>query len=703
MSLDKIARNRHGDEVLALFGDMAHRVTSDPWSVHALQSSYESLVAGDKENGSLITYSLLKPSIVEQFGSTIIASACFEDTMLSQLWKGQGVEMKPITGGIRNHLRYERHQNGDRIIIAYVGDEDWSKTQRDRKVEVDGSTVQVKQRLVGLIGDVMGDQPFAWMGNKDLPDDLFGHLPGAERLPNSPYGLNSFQHLHQVVVLSALNPPPTHFAFMETRGVNGEEVRTAHYRTAVYQAVMRISIRNPACDESKLVVVMDRATAYWLADLFPGAKVEALEGLGVALAKGKPGRPRVHQTSAERKRAYRERQKEAFYADLMAINGPGLEALSYRDFITKAMSQDEVVAESWDKNTLIKDIPSRTSGSSCLSMGTAFGSQYATAPLLHLDVEDDEDFIRLLGDLHQQKTTSKEDNVLLSPAHFDPDKPGTEKYRGLANITHVRGIWMDNDGGDLTHHEFARLFPSLRVVVWNTHSSTPAKPRWRAFIPTTYAMSVEVHRCIMKQIVQALRTAGYLSQKDLAKGTAKKAYLCHGFDTSKFNAASLFYGPCQAAHPNGSFFHDYQGGKRGPLDLCMWLDHCILDLRPEPELLPVPAAEPITSEPLPLEPQGKSAALLALSNALRAQKTQVQAKSQDAMVAKAEEDWRMTPKGHGHNGFFKLACALQRAGLEEWEIRAKLNENAGSGRSSSDRRKEVSGIMRSLKKVGRIG
>ncbi|WP_177202415.1 hypothetical protein, partial [Methylobacterium sp. ap11] len=40
----------------------------------------------------------------------------------------------------------------------------------------------------------------------------------------------------------------------------------------------------------------------------------------------------------------------------------------------------------------------------------------------------------------------------------------------------------------------------LRVVVWNTASATAEKPRWRAFVPTTHAMSMDVHALTLAQI-----------------------------------------------------------------------------------------------------------------------------------------------------------------------------------------------------------
>ncbi|MCW1841580.1 hypothetical protein [Prosthecomicrobium hirschii] len=697
--LDRIARNDHRDQVFGMFAGFAHRVLSEHWSVHALQSSYESLMRGEKANGRLTTYSLLRPSIFEPFAATIIASACMEDTMLYRLWTAQGVEMVPMTGPISKSLRYQKHENGDRIVIGYFSDEDWSKTQRDRMVEIDGETVCVRDRLVPLISEVMGGQVFAWMGNKDLPDDLFGHLKGAVRLPNSPHGLNDFQHLHQVAVLSALNPPPAHFSFMTANGISPEDLRTSHYRTAVYQAVMRISIRDPQNQDPKLVVVMDRATADWLADLFPGSQVMAVDGLGAVMRKGRPGRPRAHKDGADRVRAHRLRQRELWLAELAGINGSDVVPAGYGDFISSRDISD-ASQDSCNANTSIRTFRYN-------NFGTAFSNKHTSRPELALDLDDDEAFIDLLQSLHGEVAQSKEDNILLSPAHFDPDLPGTETSRGLANITHVRGIWMDNDGGDLTHKEFARLFPYLRIVVWNTYSSKPDLPRWRAFLPTSHAMSVAVHRCIMAQIEQVLRNAGYRSKSDIeklkAQGKSNKAWRCHGFDVSKFNSSSLFYAPCRAAHPEGSFFVDYADPKRSALDLHSWLENCILDLRPEPEPEPAkPVEPPATTTSVPSLHDTCSASLRAIADKLRETQARHDQQKREVRIARAIETWRLAPPGTGHDAFFRLAAALKRAGLKDNEIEWRLREEAYAGHSPKDRRNEIRGIMRSLNRVGRF-
>jgi hypothetical protein len=54
----------------------------------------------------------------------------------------------------------------------------------------------------------------------------------------------------------------------------------------------------------------------------------------------------------------------------------------------------------------------------------------------------------------------------------------------------------------------------------------------------------------------------------------------------------------------------------------------------------------------------------------------------------------------GHSGFFKLGAALRRAGLDEFEIRMKLQEEALYANSPKKRRSEINGILKSLRRSG---
>jgi hypothetical protein len=355
--------------------------------------------------------------------------------------------------------------------------------------------------------------------------------------------------------------------------------------------------------------------------------------------------------------------------------------------------------------------PEATSSS---TSGTAFTSIYDALPLAHVDYEDDDSFIAFLRDLHG-RVVAKENSGLFSPAHFDPAK-AAETSRGLDNITHVRGIWFDNDGGDLSPNVFADLFPYLRVVVWNTSSSTAEKPRWRAFIPTTCAMSMDVHRLLMTQFETVLNRAGYWSKKQLAKKPGIKSQRCHGFDESKFNAASLFYLPSQAKDPKDSFFRDCaeDDPKRGPLDVHQWIEHCILNLRPEPESMPV-VAEPVPASKSfvlfddideevvnqPVEDRHEDGRRLEkVRKELLVKEEERRAVRRDEKVAKAVADWRSTPAGMGHDAFFRLGRALTNAGLDECEIRAKLYEEVSFATSPKERRNEIKGILKKLRYSG---
>ncbi|WP_123834488.1 hypothetical protein [Methylobacterium currus] len=287
--------------------------------------------------------------------------------MFHRLFTARGIVFKPATSLARD-LRYHAHEHGERIAILYAGEEPWSKRYRDRKLN--GQDATVLDQIRAAVGDLVGDESFVWMGNTDLSDGFFAQT-GAARLPNTPHGLNGYQGYHNVVALSALNPPLAHFGFMEGRGINGEEMRTAHYRTAVYQAVMRCSIRNPDDATPKRVVVMDRDTAEWLADLFPGAKVEPLPGMGLVPRKGQPGRRRKHASNADRVQAHREQEKRKLLAHLDLINGTSLVTGRYPFFDQEVRAGMREVA---CNEKALKEGDIVTPQAAPQTCGTAFGS-----------------------------------------------------------------------------------------------------------------------------------------------------------------------------------------------------------------------------------------------------------------------------------------------------------------------------------------
>lgn len=690
--LQAMLANENGDEVWDRFKGFLGKLLSPHWRTYVLDNQFCDLTNGIGDRRSLWAFGVLSPSLVKGFKSATVMGACFTDSTLFHLWSAQHVEFRPHQRLSRN-LRYACHANGSLLTIRYAAEEDWSKTFRDKAFTMEtaseGQPRTVLDRVVQSIGTTFPETPFVWMGNKDLSDNLF--TGQALRLPNSPHGLNCFQNVHNVAVLSALNPPPAHFAFLESTGLNGTEVRRACYWQAVYQAVMRISVRNPGDQTRKTAIVMDRATADWLADLFPGCAVQPLDGWAAMPAKGKGGRPRKYLCDADRKAAYRDRIKDERATALALINGfpPRIGPLS-----SLAQNLHQQMSE-FGRG---RDQTLTTMGRTDLDAmaGTIFTSIFASTPFDFMPLDDADTVIEGLRHFHMNVFENKQDNALISPAIFDPNL-SDDTQRGLDNIRAVWGMWLDNDGGDLSPDEFARLFPRLRMAIFNSYSSTHDKPRWRVFIPTTLAMPVNVYRDVAGQIIDVVNKAGFWSAKQLADGRKRKSTQHHGFDMSKLVPSSLFYLPCQAKNPADSFFLDLNDQQRAPLDPYQWIMAVANRARPEPEIMPVTTAPeppvPANDDPIKLSP-----AMQALRDRLLAQKLAGSTKSLEERRDAAIDTWRNAAPGDGAIAFFKLSMALARLNLDLTEIATILRQETLHARHPDERRQQIKSLLKEIRK-----
>ncbi len=297
----------------------------------------------------------------------------------------------------------------------------------------------------------------------------------------------------------------------------------------------RISTRNPDDPHPKHIIVPDRGTAGFIHEQFPGCPVpEPLGGSVLGASKGKPGRQRAHTSNSEKPAAYRRRKREEREVAAAMVNGRladtlGLDQQSIADKL-------RTTAPEFLGATAL-DVPALSS--------TVYADIWAKEPLVHIDRTDVDEFIRHLGEMSQRTVEANEDSGLITPAVMDP-QASEQTSRGLANVRAVWGIWFDFDGGQMTPEALADLFPRYRIAAFNTHSSTPKAPRWRAFIPTDMAMTRDIHALVLGDLVRVMENAGWFSAEQVTKGR-KNARGIHGMDQSKFNAASMFYLPCRAA------------------------------------------------------------------------------------------------------------------------------------------------------------
>ena len=682
--LEQMARNKNCDQVWGIFQQFSNLLISPHWAAYVLDDQYTNLISGVGDRRKLLAFGHLRPSLLDGFATATVMGACFRQSVMYQLWSAAGVQFRPHKQ-ITRRLRYTEHSNGHLLTILFATEQDWSKNYRDKTL-TDG-VMTVQDRVVQRVAETFADVPFAWMGNKDVPDDIFKGR--GQRLPNSPFGLNCYQHLHHAAILSALNPPPAHFAFLDALGFDSREVKRAGYWQAVYQAVMRISPRNPDDMNPKTVIVMDRATAEWMAGMFPGCTVAPLGGLGDMPVKGKPGRTREHDCDADRKRASRDKFKIELQMALDLVAGGDRAARHCSPAVAELRQQMSEFGHG-------KDTTLSTMGRSDLDAtgGTIYSSIFSAQPMDFFPLDDVEQFIDGLRFFHAESYRSKEANGLLSPAIFDPSL-SDETKRGLANIRCVWGIWLDNDGGDLTHQEFARLFPRLRMVICNSYSSTPEKPRWRVFIPTTIAMPIAAYKAIGEQIMRTVKRAGYWSRQQLEADPRIKSRRTHGFDMGKLTPSSLFYLPCQSENPADSFFIDHDSASRQPLDPYQWAGYAANHHRQEPEPSARPAtpiAEPV-QQPMPPTVCPKLRLMREMIAAEEATKVQDDRAQRQAV---AIQTWRLAPVEAGHAAFFQLAVDLRSSGLNLAGIELTLWQEAGYARHPAERRREIRNIMRTL-------
>ena len=642
--LEKIASNPAKDEIFERFRETAQILVNSHWDSFVNTEQYEKLRVGKVERLSI--HSILRPSILEGFGSVTMASANFRDTLVYELWSHQGVQFDKDKGLIKS-LRFQEHQNGHLVSVKYLTDRSWSKKLQTRLCSSeDGSVLKA---LVQAVRNEFQDRPFLWQANKSVGDNLFDEH--AQRLPNVPHGLNDYSDYDRIAFLSALNPRSNHFRFLESRGVDGNDVRRAIYCSAVYQSVMRTSIRDPQSTTPKAVIVPDISAAQYLQEAFPGSQVEKLETELIDLENSsKRGRPRKYSSRSEQMREYRQRKNEsALKAALRLEKFPYVGQKSCCDEKGRSMIRDE------------KGIDITThfvTHHAC--HGTLYRDKKSKTPLGYLSGGNSELFLGLLKHLHTRTVESKEGNLLISPAIFDPNHPKAEgsTQRGLKNIVAMRHVWMDFEKGDLTPEVMAELFPHVRLIVFNTYNHTSENSRFRVVIPFDEPISADDYGTLYDNLIAKIEDAGY------SIGTANGGSRRSGLDVSKKSPTSLFYLPCQAKEPSDSFFADYNDDKRKILHPMTWVSNTVVHF---------PEVDTKGQPPLWREVD-------------------------ETAVAKATRMWRESRHypGQGNDRLFQYAVAMRSAGMSLKEIERKLRDEAKFGRSPQERRTQVPSIMRTL-------
>ena len=232
------------------------------------------------------------------------------------------------------------------------------------------------------------------------------------------------------------------------------------------------------------------------------------------------------------------------------------------------------------------------------------------------------------------------------------------------------GIVLDFENGELRPDELPNLFPGLWLAVFNSFNHTSDKPRFRALFPTSEILTPEVYGLMQDCLADKLEDAGYSVDRGGKgrKGARLSTSRPSGLDWSKSLPTSLFYLPCQAQTSRDSFFKEYGGDKRHPLQPSNWLQNMTFHLQPGIEVLGQPEISPAGVD--------------------------------QVLVQRAKDIWRGSKgqPGRGDEMFFNLAMSLRRAGMDFYQIESTLRSEADFGRTPKERLSQIPSIMSSLRR-----
>ncbi|AWN54622.1 DEAD/DEAH box helicase family protein [Methylobacterium sp. 17Sr1-1] len=151
--LTSLAENRNGDRVSKLFAKLARLILSDDYVSYVNLQQYNNLIKGKQEDGQLVIYNVMQPTIFAGFKSLAILGARLEETALFKKWSDLGVSFCRDVG-LESHLRYTEHTNGNLVRLHYGFKDNWSKYVRDTKHP------ELREKLISASMELIRDDPY---------------------------------------------------------------------------------------------------------------------------------------------------------------------------------------------------------------------------------------------------------------------------------------------------------------------------------------------------------------------------------------------------------------------------------------------------------------------------------------------------------------------------------------------------------------
>jgi hypothetical protein len=309
-ALKEIIDDAIDDDGLKPFKELAEAILNSGSLTLVPKAQYDSLLDGTSEKGTLWVVDFLSDAMFTGFDEILLMAAFFEQTLQAKIW-----EKLCGTRFVNHPQLIEKvgriHANGSNMTFYYVTEGKGSKSYLGKKVAGEDG-IEVFDKLKNQMQALFGLEEFAWVASparKAFDEN--------RRIGCVSSGLNKFRKYTNVALMMSNNPKPGLMEMLKLIGLTEHEIRVGFSYMPLYQALMRIDIRNPTSTNQCKAGVIDKGFTDWMAIVMPDCKAYPIP-TGLIKAQSNPtGAPTKHRTEAE-KRELKKIQNDCYQAKLKA-------------------------------------------------------------------------------------------------------------------------------------------------------------------------------------------------------------------------------------------------------------------------------------------------------------------------------------------------------------------------------------------------
>ncbi|WP_148262791.1 hypothetical protein [Acetobacter tropicalis] len=502
------------DVVNDLLRELTEKVLShNLWDSYTLEDSFNEF----KTTSNVFTaYFRVKKEVFEHFKDVYFLAAHFEDQMMNKVLRSEGL----IINRKENiKLQFTKHTNTTKTNIHYMIDRNFSKGIRKVLCE---NNKTLMENMINVADVILDGREHLLVPNNDMNPNKkqsekehngIKFTKNGKLISSYVHGLNQYQHLNDIFFLSALN-----YSDLMKRGIvtilglSDEEIEKTNILSSTYQACSRISIRNRNDDSERNIIVPDRRSAMYLAEIYniPEERIFNHSDEMYLPEPKESGRPKQENLSPAKERKLKTDSKKK---------------------IIKQINE-------------IKDIEDEEGNKLQMNILDKLASTKVHKKLWFKEAEDIIPFFEKEAEFTSNDKATE--NRLLMPCLLFEENTGATTRFGGDNNEGYTCIMFDKDtsksGRDLSFDECKEFFQKMNVsfFMYETYSGTG---NFRVVLPIKHIITKEAYELITKDINHKLHKLGFDYDKDGVEG---KRVNLGPFDPAGFHSSAKFFLPNHA-------------------------------------------------------------------------------------------------------------------------------------------------------------